>query len=188
MFSPNQQQNPFNVFRYYYMGQRTQSYSSWFPYGGGIIGAAHSDETFENNVNPPFALGSEINKPGGLDAVAYNVTFPEDKPRQFVVDDLVRLYGFPAGSEAIAVREGRVLMERPGGGSWITVFDDGEELAVGGMSGGAVSVVLPNGEEVLSGIIVTQNSAADVDFDGDKENGADVVSLRDVWNVVKSIA
>jgi hypothetical protein len=63
-------------------------------------------------------------------------------------------------------------------------FDDGSVLAVGGMSGGVGTTVLPDGSEIATSIIITQNSRTDLDADGDPDHSSDVTELIDVWTAV----
>lgn len=179
--------NPFDVFRYFYDGVGLHSYSTWFPLWGGIAGAAHSSDGLEG-TRPPFATGSELYRPDGLDAVLYGATLPQVPPRQLQRGDRVRLYGYPAASQHIAVRTGHVHLQRDDKASWVIAFDDGVEPVTGGMSGGAMTVVnSTTGRETLAGILVVQNHRADLDADGDNEHSADVVSLRDIHDAANGI-
>ena len=71
-------------------------------------------------------------------------------------------------------------------GTWIIVFDAGDdagisgEAVVGGMSGGIVTDTELN----PVGILVTQNSPADLNGDGALENSVDIVGLADAYQVL----
>jgi len=78
------------------------------------------------------------------------------------------------------------LILRPAGLDVAVQFDDGSVLAVGGMSGGVGTTVLPGGAEIVTSIIITQNSRADLDADGDEDHSSDVTELIDVWAAVRA--
>ena len=52
------------------------------------------------------------------------------------------------------------------------------------MSGGPVTMVLPDGTEIIVAVLVTQNSRFDLDGNGTQDHSSDVVELYDVWVVI----
>ena len=123
----------------------------------------------------------------------FGCTLPDRPPAALRNGDRVRLRGYPAGvtdPTHYEVRNGIAYMDRPeetrkgDAPSWIVQFDDGSVLAVGGMSGGVGTTVLTNGAEIVTSIIITQNSRADLDADGDEDHSSDVTELIDVWTAV----
>jgi hypothetical protein len=103
----------------------------------------------------------------------------------------VYILGYPAGSKQPTLRQGKVYLRRPSSGSygyelstWVVVFDHAPEIltepVVGGMSGGIVTDVDLN----PVGILVTQNSPADIDRDGRPEQSADIVGLLDAYDAL----
>jgi len=180
------------------------AFSSWFELWGGIIGAAHSVEAWPEDRNewPDWAhalatIGLVV-RPDDLDAALFGCNEIPDRPPQALRHgDRVRIRGYPAGvtdPDHYEIRNGFAFMDRPEdtrhgeAPSWIIQFDDGSVLAVGGMSGGVVTVVLADGSEVPVAILITQNSRADLDADGDEDHSSDVVELVDVWNAIKGVS
>ena len=104
-------------------------------------------------------------------------------PKYIAEGDKVSLIGYPGGSEYPSIRKGEVYLRRSVSGSagyevptWIVVFET-QEPVVGGMSGG----IVVNSSDVPVGIVVVQNSPADLNGDGEEQHSADIVSLRDYW-------
>lgn len=174
------------------------SFSTWFRHWGGIIGAAHSVEAWpEDRAQWPDWTQDKslILRPAGLDVALFGCTLPDRPPAALRHGDRVRLRGYPAGvtdPTHYEVRNGIAYMDRPeetrkgDAPSWIVQFDDGSVLAVGGMSGGVGTTVLPGGAEIVTSIIITQNSRADLDADGDEDHSSDVTELIDVWAAVRA--
>lgn len=204
--------NPFGVLRYFDDIGAGQSYSSWVPLWGGFGGAAHSDEGLSDDTvpvdRPNFASAPEVLRPNGLDGVFYGCTFPDTPPPAPWVNADITEYGYPAGSKLPTWIDGQVLMQRPQDlqpnefiKSWVVVHDKGEDLAMGGVSGGAVvanNVTDPaiiaqakaagvlrviNGVNlVLLGFVTDQNSR--FPYQGEQRNSSDFVSLYDLWYAV----
>ena len=173
------------------------AFSSWFHLWGGIIGAAHSVEAWPQDDEdwPEWTEGLEaIVRPADLDAALFGCDdIPTRPPQALRVGDRVRIRGFPAGvtnNQHYEVRNGTAYLDRPEdmrngeAPSWIIKFDNGETLAMGGMSGGVVTVVLADGSEVPVAILITQNGRADLDGDGIGDHSSDVVELIDVWTAL----
>jgi hypothetical protein len=189
--------NPFGLFPEQHETDRIAgSFSTWFKHWGGIIGAAHSVEAWPKDRAqwPDWTRGkSLILRPAGLDVALFGCTLPKRPPPALRHGDRVRLRGYPAGVTDwthYEVRNGIAYMDRPeetrkgDAPSWIVQFDDGSVLAVGGMSGGVGTTVLADGAEAITSIIITQNSRADLDADGDEDHSSDVTELIDVWTAV----
>ncbi len=189
--------NPFGLFPEQLETDRIAgSFSTWFEYWDGIVGAAHSVEAWpqDRKLWPLWTQGkSLILRPDGLDVALFGCTLPKRPPPALRSGDRVRLRGYPAGVTDLAhyeIRNGIAYMDRPEdtrkgeAPSWIVQFDDGSVLAVGGMSGGVGTTVLPDGSEVITSVIITQNSRADLDADGDSDHSSDVTELIDVWMAV----
>lgn len=191
--------NPFGLFPEQHETDRIAgSFSSWFECWDGIIGAAHSVEAWPEDRNqwPEWTKGKDlILRPAGLDVSLFGCTLPKRPPPALRNGDRMRLRGYPAGVTDLThyeVRNGTAYIERPEdtrkgeAPSWIMQFDDGSVLAVGGMSGGVGTTVLADGAEVITSLIITQNSRADLDGDGDQDHSSDVTELLDVWTAVMS--
>ena len=189
--------NPFGLFPEQHETTRLAgSFSTWFRHWGGVIGAAHSVEAWPDDRKqwPDWAQDTRlILRPAGLDVALFGCTLPDRPPPALRHGDRVRLRGYPAGvtdATHYEVRNGIAYMDRPeetrkgDAPSWIVQFDDGSVLAVGGMSGGVGTTVLPSGAEIVTSIIITQNSRADLDADGDEDHSSDVTELIDVWTAV----
>ncbi len=189
--------NPFGLFPEQHETDRIAgSFSTWFECWDGIVGAAHSVEAWpkDRKIWPQWTQGkSLILRPDGLDVALFGCTLPKRPPPALRSGDRVRLRGYPAGVTDLAhyeIRNGIAYMDRPEdtrkgeAPSWIVQFDDGSVLAVGGMSGGVGTTVLPDGSEVITSVIITQNSRADLDADGDSDHSSDVTELIDVWMAV----
>lgn len=189
--------NPYGLFAEQHETDRIAgSFSTWFRLWGGIVGAAHSVEAWPKDRKewPDWTQGlTLILRPAGLDAALFGCTLPKRPPQSLRPGDRVRLRGYPAGvtdPRHYEIRNGIAYLDRPeetrkgDAPSWIIQFDDGSVLAVGGMSGGLGTTVQPDGTEVATSIIITQNSRADLDADGDPDHSSDVTELVDVWIAV----
>jgi|GEM_PF-3205569 len=173
------------------------SYSSWFVGGLDVngkkvnVGAAHSVEAWpeDRSLWPEWAQEYEPHeiwiRPAGLDIVFFGTPAPDWKVHDLQVGDRVIARGTPAGLTTLDYweeRVGTVYLERDDNGdgipdSLIIQFDNGEESAVGGMSGGPVARLAEDGTETLAATLVTRNSPTDTDGDGVPEEGSDVVEL-----------
>lgn len=189
--------NPFGLFpEQHETDHIAGSFSTWFVCWDGVIGAAHSVEAWPEDRTqwPDWTKGKAlILRPDGLDVALFGCTLPKRPPPSLRHGDRVRLRGYPAGVTDLShyeVRNGIAYMDRPedtrngDAPSWIVQFDDGSVLAVGGMSGGVGTTVLADGAEVVTSVIITQNSRADLDADGDADHSSDVTELIDVWTAV----
>ena len=195
--TPDAAPHPFGLFAEQHETTRIAgSFSTWFRLWGGIIGAAHSVEAWPKDRRewPDWTKGLPlILRPAGLDAALFGCTLPRRPPAALRPGDRIRLRGYPAGvtdPRHYEIRNGIAYLDRPeetrkgDAPSWIVQFDDGSVLAVGGMSGGVGTTVLPDGSEIATSIIITQNSRTDLDADGDPDHSSDVTELIDVWTAV----
>ena len=189
--------NPFGLFPEQHETDRIAgSFSTWFRLWGGVIGAAHSVEAWPDDRSqwPEWTRGKFlIIRPESLDVALFGCTLPKRPPPALRPGDRVRLRGYPAGvtdPSHYEIRNGVAYIDRPEetrkgeAPSWIIRFDDGSVLAVGGMSGGVGTTVMPGGHETVTSVIITQNSRADLDGDGDSDHSSDVTELVDVWTAV----
>ena len=126
-------------------------------------------------------VGKTPQRSGGLADVAHFGTWMCETPEKFDEGDPVSIIGYPGGSAEPSIRKGQVHFKRSVSGSagyetptWIIVFDTPEPV-IGGMSGGIVL----NQDDKAIGVLVVQNSAADLNGDGELQHSADVVSLYD---------
>ena len=189
---------PFDLFPERHETRSAVSYSTWFSYWGGIVGAAHSVEAWPEDPGmwPEWTKGKRlILRPAGLDVALFGCTIPQRPPQALRHGDAVRLRGYVGGTSIMhETRNGTAYMDRPEdlrngeAPSWIIKFTTGEDMAHGGMSGGPVTIVQPDGSEVLAAVLVTQNSRADLDGDNKPDNSSDVVELVDVWTAVSAVA
>jgi len=99
-----------------------------------------------------------------------------------VIGQDVILKGFPAGSQTLATRTGRVYFERMPG-QWIVHIFEPDEPVVTGMSGGPV-IDAKTGQPI--GIIITRNSPADLNNDRDPDESADFIALSSIWDALHS--
>ena len=188
--------NPFGLFpEIHETDAIAGAFSTWFRLWGGIVGAAHSVEAWPEDRSqwPEWTQGLDlIIRPGGLDVALFGCTLPSRAPQALRHGDRIRIRGYPAGVTApdhYEVRNGIAYMDRPeemrngDAPSWIVQFDDGQPLAIGGMSGGVVTIV--QGGETPAAVLITQNSRADLDGDGDEDHSSDVTELLDVWQAVR---
>ena len=167
--------------RHFFNLAHSQTYATFFPLWGGWASAGHC-LTETGGALPPFAKGDVVHWPDGLDAALIGCALPPSAPAAPTVGRRVRACGYPAGSRHEEVRHGAVYFERQPG-QWIVQMDDADEPVVTGMSGGPV--VDAESGEVL-GILITRNSPADLDRDGDADESFDFTALRDVWEAVRN--
>ena len=173
----------------------TSSWCTYYPLWGGWVSAGHCEEEFLfDDYRPPFLRSLDVRSAKGvIDAVFYGVTLPKTPPPAPVEGQLLETVGFPAGSNALAYRNGRIYVKRSEGGEafkqggWIIILEAGprptfeREPVVGGQSGSPG--IDARGNPVC--IVVNQNSLADLTGDGIPDNSFDCVALRDVWEVLK---
>lgn len=206
--STSQSPNPYEMFIGYEENEVSTSFSSWFSLWGGVAGAGHSVEAWPNGIGwkpgkdrsgwPEWThryTDDQITlRPAGVDVALFGCTLPIRPPARMQVKERVRVRGYPAGvsvQDHYEVRNGFAYMERPeefrdgAPATWIIVFDDGSQPAMGGMSGGPITLVRASGKEELCGVLITQNGRADLDFDGDKEHSSDIVELFDLYKILK---
>lgn len=168
--------------RYFHNEQHFQCYTSWFAHWDGWISAGHCLTEAQDHL-PDFASGSFIKWPDGLDAALVNCTLPEARPADPTIGQDVIMKGFPAGSQSMESRTGRVYHQRMPG-QWIAHIFDPDEPVVTGMSGGPV-LDAKTGEPI--GIIITRNSPADLNNDRDPDESADFIALSSVWDAVRAL-
>ncbi len=173
-------------------GVSDTTYGTYWKYCGGWFTADHVHEAM-NLETPDFISRGVIRAPGIIDAVWYGKTWTCKAPASPKVGMAVYLLGYPGGSDKPTLRQGTVHFHRTESGSpgyqtgtWIVVFGPREnagisgEAVVGGMSGGIVTDTNYN----PIGILVTQNSPADLNGDGALEQSVDIVSLADAYKIL----
>ena len=173
-------------------GVSDTSYGTYWKHCGGWFTADHV-HTAMNLEAPKFVRGDVVRAPGIIDAVWYGKKWSCAAPLNPKVDMPVYVLGYPGGSDKPTLREGTVHFQRvesgsPGyqTGTWIVVFEHREnagisgEAVVSGMSGGIVTDYDFN----PVGILVTQNSPADLNGDGELEQSVDIVGLSDAFHVL----
>ena len=170
-----------DIRRYFHNERNFQCYTSWFAHWGGWISAGHCLTEAQDHL-PDFAQGDFIKWPDGLDAALVNCTLPSTRPADPVIGQDVILKGFPAGSQTLETRTGRVYFERMPG-QWITHIFEPDEPVVTSMSGGPV-LDANTGDPI--GIIITRNSPADLNNDRDPDESADFIALSSVWDAVQT--
>ena len=189
-------QRRFGMFGEIHRYHRSVTYSTWFILGKDlngkdiICGAAHSVEVWPESRSdwPEWAQdypSHEIHiRPNGWDIVFFGTPHMGLDVVDLEVGDDITIRGYPAGVTVLTspeVRTGKAYLDRDENGdgipdSLIIVFKDGEEDAVGGMSGGPVTKLV-DGVEKIGAALITRNGAADVDQDGDEEGSSDVVEI-----------
>ena len=173
-------------------GVSDTAYGTYWKYCGGWFTADHVHEAMELNA-PNFIKRKVVRAPGLIDAAWYGKKWKCGAPLEPKVGMAVYLLGYPGGSDKPTLRQGKVHFQREESGSpgyqtatWIIVFgargDAGisGEAVVGGMSGAIVTDTNLN----PIGILVTQNSPADLNGDGSLEQSVDIVSLNDAWRIL----
>ena len=169
--------------RHFYNEPRFQTYASFFPLWGGWATAGHC-LTETNGLCPPFASGPCVSWPDGLDAALIGCALPARAPGKPMAKLRVVAEGYPAGSRHLEQRMGHIYLERQPG-QWIVQMDDADEPVVTGMSGGPVRDA---GTLEPLGILITRNSPADLDADGDADQSYDFIALHDVWQAARGAA
>lgn len=173
-------------------GVSDTSYGTYWRYCGGWFTADHVHEAMELNA-PKFIKRKVVRAPGIIDAAWYGKKWTCGAPLNPKVGMPVYLLGYPGGSDKPTLRQGKVHFQRVESGSpgyqlgtWIVVFESRNdagisgEAVVGGMSGAIVTDF--NFDPV--GILVTQNSPADLTGDGNLDQSVDIVGLADAWRVL----
>ena len=173
-------------------GVSDTSYGTYWKHCGGWFTADHVHEAM-NLDTPKFIKPAVVRAPGIIDAAWYGKSWSCDAPANPVVGMNVYVLGFPGGSDKPTLRQGTVHFHRTESGSegyqtgtWIVVFaprDDagisGEAVVVG-MSGGIVTDTDFN----PVGILVTQNSPADLNGNGELDQSVDIVGLGDAYRIL----
>jgi len=174
-------------------GVSDTSYGTYWKYCGGWFSADHVHEAMDLNA-PKFISGRATRAPGIIDAVWYGKKWScKTPPAQPVIGMQVYLLGYPGGSDKPTLRQGKIHFHREYSGSlgyqtptWIIVFEPRDdagisgEAVVVGMSGGIVTDTAFN----PVGILVTSNSPADLNGDGNLEQSVDIVALADALEVL----
>ncbi len=173
-------------------GVSDTAYGTYWKYCGGWFTADHVHEAM-NLESPEFISREVVRAPGVIDAVWYGKKWKCAAPANLEVGKPVYLLGYPGGSDKPTLRQGKVHFHRTESGSlgyqtgtWIVAFgsrgDAGisGEAVVGGMSGAIVTDMDFN----PVGILVTQNSPADLNGDGNLEQSVDIVGLADAYRVL----
>jgi hypothetical protein len=173
-------------------GVSDTSYGTYWKYCGGWFTADHVHEAMSLKA-PDFVRGRVVRAPGVIDAVWYGKNWACGAPSNPKLGTSVYVLGYPGGSDKPTLRQGTVHFHRTESGSegyqmgtWIVVFEPREnagisgEAVVVGMSGGIVT----DTEFNPVGILVTQNSPADLNGDGDLDQSVDIVGLGDAYQVL----
>lgn len=173
-------------------GVSDTSYGTYWKYCGGWFTADHVHEAM--NLQPPeFVSARVVRAPGLIDAVWYGKKWSCGAPKPPKVGLPVYLLGYPGGSDKPSLRQGMVHFHRAESGSdgyqtgtWIVVFEPREDAGIFGeavtigMSGSIVTDLELN----PVGILVTQNSPADLNGDGTLEQSVDIVGLDDAYRIL----
>lgn len=173
-------------------GVSDTSFGTYWKYCGGWFTADHVHEAMDNK-SPDFISRDVVRAPGIIDAAWYGKKWSCAAPSNPKVGMPVYVLGYPGGSDKPTLREGVVHFNRTESGSpayqmptWIVVFGPREDAGISGeavtvgMSGGIVTDYNYN----PVGILVTQNSPADLNGDGSLEQSVDIVGLADAYNVL----
>lgn len=173
-------------------GVSDTAYGTYWEYCGGWFTADHVHEAMNLNA-PDFISREVVRAPGVIDAVWYGKRWTCGDPTNLKIGMPVYLLGYPGGSDKPTLRQGKVHFHRTESGSpgyqtgtWIVVFEArgnagiSGEAVVSGMSGGIVTDYDFN----PVGILVTQNSPADLNGDGEFQQSVDIVSLADAYRVL----
>ena len=173
-------------------GVSDTSFGTYWKHCGGWFTADHVHEAM-NLEAPDFIRGEVVRAPGIIDTVWYGKKWSCAAPANPEVGMAVYVLGYPGGSDKPTLREGKVHFHRTESGSegyrtgtWVVAFEprgdagiSGEAVVVG-MSGGIVTDYDFN----PVGILVTQNSPADLNGDGVFEQSVDIVGLADAYRVL----
>ena len=165
---------------------------------GGWITADHVHKEM-HGTRPPFIDKNAVlsRDEGVIDATGYGLEFPDTPPRAPKTGETIYLLGYPAGSLTPTLRLARIhaVRSRSAGFNYthpdtvssidaptVDIDDIRFEPVTGGMSGG-LAVTL-DGKTPL-GVLVTQNSPAELSGDDKPDHSADIVPLRDFWEAMK---
>ena len=171
-----------DIRRYFHNEHQFQCYTSWFAHWGGWISAGHCLTEARDHL-PDFAEGQSVTSwPDGLDAALVGCALPARRPVDPKVGQDILIQGYPAGSQHMAQRTGRVYFERSTG-QWIAHIFEPDEPVVTGMSGGPV---LDAKTLEPIGITITRNSPADLNNDRDPDESADFIALSAVWDAMSA--
>ena len=171
------------VRRHFYNERGFQTYGSFFAHWNGYISAGHVLKA-AGELLPPFARGPVETWPDGLDAALMGCRLPDMPPPAPRGGQDIICIGYPAGSNAPALRRGKVYLQRPNApGTWIAHIISPDEPVVTGMSGGAVVDAHTN-EPI--GIIITRNSPANLNNDRDPDESCDFIDLHSVWQAMNA--
>ena len=182
---PPFRQSGAEVYRHFYNERGFQCFASFFPLWGGWATAGHV-LTEAGHLWPEFTHceGEAQLWPGGLDAALNGCALPNHPPADPTEGQEIIACGYPAGSRHCESRHGTVYIQRQtGSGDWIAHIKSPDEPVVSGMSGGPVMDARTR-EPI--GILITRNSPADLNADRDPDESCDFVSLRAVWQALKS--
>jgi len=173
-------------------GVSDTAYGTYWKYCGGWFTADHVHEAM-NLDTPKFIKPAVVRAPGVIDAVWYGKKWTCPAPENPKVGMVVYVLGYPGGSEEPTLRQGKVHFHRTESGSpgyqtgtWVVVFEPREDA---GISGEAVAVGMSGGivtDNNLNpvGILVTQNSPADINGDGALDQSVDIVALADAYRIL----
>ena len=173
-------------------GVSDTSYGTYWKYCGGWFTADHVHEAMDLNT-PKYIKPAVVRAPGVIDAAWYGKKWTCEPPLSPEIGMAVYVLGYPGGSDEPTLRQGTVHFHRMESGSegyqtgtWIVVFEPREdagisgEAVVTGMSGGIVTDADLN----PVGILVTQNSPADINGDGGLDQSVDIVGLDDAYRIL----
>ena len=173
-------------------GVSDTSYGTYWKYCGGWFTADHVHEAMELNA-PEFISKQVVRAPGLIDAAWYGKKWSCSKIQSPRVGMEVYVLGYPGGSDKPTLRQGKIHFHRTESGSegyrtptWVVMFGSRKEAGISGeavtigMSGGIVTDTKLN----PVGILVTQNSPADLDGDGALDQSVDIVGLDDAYRIL----
>jgi len=173
-------------------GVSDTSYGTYWKYCGGWFTADHVHEAMNLDA-PKFIKHAVVRAPGLIDAAWYGKNWNCGAPANPEIGMDVYVLGYPGGTDKPSLRQGTVHFHRTESGSegyqtgtWIVVFEPREdaglsgEAVVVGMSGGIVTDTELN----PVGILVTQNSPADLNGDGAFDQSVDIVGLDDAYRIL----
>ncbi|WP_427452152.1 transglycosylase SLT domain-containing protein [Litorimonas sp. WD9-15] len=186
---------------WFHEGPTTQAPGTFFEVRGSLLATAAHVRDAQMGTVPPFTSGKYDCAPGVLDACLIGripATWP--RPPVPVEGQSGFVIGFPGGSGLPSERRATVHFKRSVSGSpgyemptWIARIEpcpDDVDAATPesalcqpvfvGMSGSPFTV-----DGVPIGIVVAQNSRADLNNDRDPDQSFDFVAMSDVWDVFK---
>ena len=173
-------------------GVSDTAYGTYWKYCGGWFTADHVHEAMDLDT-PKFIKPAVTRAPGVIDAAWYGKKWTCGAPANPKVGMSVYVLGYPGGSDEPTLRQGTVHFHRTESGSpgyqtgtWVVVFEPREDA---GISGEAVAVGMSGGivtDTDLNpvGILVTQNSPADINGNGALDQSVDIVGLGDAYRIL----